>query len=507
MHFYVLYNLVEAETAVFWDVGSCPIPRGVHLDTVYENIRSALANQGYRGNVTIGAFGARNKIRDDFFDAGIIFIPAEEEDERDRVDQIMEDVYMWAIDIDHRSKPSNLLIISGDISDDLVTHAERSSHLKCENHNVLIAQRKKPSETLLNHVSFVWLRESLLAGGPPHDHSQVDRSQVDTVVFWDVMDCPVASDIKPSVICDNIRSALKNMGYHGDVSFKAYGPLDKIDFTPLATHVSAHLRTSVMFRDVLESAMKSDSKPSNLNLMILSRDMSEESAYGKAFHFLRSLNHNVLLAHPQIAPPGYLIENVTARWIWETLASGGAPTSSQVFSKRVSSRYDVSQSIAIAVFWDVWGCHVPDGLHPRLIRTKITSALKDNGYTTGRVSFTAYGERNRNWDDFTSAGIMVVPAGNKHARATRIFDDVLTWAKKRREPSNVMIIVSSYISQDPAFVVAFDVLRSLNHNVLLALPQSSSGELPITVAAQWLWETLAAGGPPALWRIPNKKTS
>lgn len=170
--FYVLYNLVEAETAVFWDVDSCPIPSGVDLDTIYKNIRTALENYGYRGNVTIRAFGERNMIRDDFFNAGIMFVP--EEDELDRADQIMEDVYLWTMDVDHRSKPSNLLIISGDISDDLATHAERISLLKCQNHNVLIAQPEEPSEALLYYVSFVWLWESLSAGGPPHDPSQVD---------------------------------------------------------------------------------------------------------------------------------------------------------------------------------------------------------------------------------------------------------------------------------------------------------------------------------------------
>ncbi|XP_013710197.2 uncharacterized protein LOC106414027 [Brassica napus] len=50
------------KTGVFWDVEECPIPEDLDPELVYQNIRSALANKGYHGEVKIMAFGDRNQI-------------------------------------------------------------------------------------------------------------------------------------------------------------------------------------------------------------------------------------------------------------------------------------------------------------------------------------------------------------------------------------------------------------------------------------------------------------
>ncbi|CAH2065784.1 unnamed protein product [Thlaspi arvense] len=66
----------EAKTCVFWDMEDCPIPEGLNPHSVYRNIRAALANKGYRGEVTITAYGDKNQIPGYFESAGISLIPA-----------------------------------------------------------------------------------------------------------------------------------------------------------------------------------------------------------------------------------------------------------------------------------------------------------------------------------------------------------------------------------------------------------------------------------------------
>lgn len=47
-------------------------------------------------------------------------------------------------------------------------------------------------------------------------------AEAETGVFWDLDECPIPDDLSPASIYDNIKLALKNMGYTGRVSIFAY---------------------------------------------------------------------------------------------------------------------------------------------------------------------------------------------------------------------------------------------------------------------------------------------
>lgn len=51
-----------AKTSVWWDIENCQVPRGSDAHVIAQNISSALANEGYKGPVTISAYGDTNKI-------------------------------------------------------------------------------------------------------------------------------------------------------------------------------------------------------------------------------------------------------------------------------------------------------------------------------------------------------------------------------------------------------------------------------------------------------------
>lgn len=76
--FTVSLNVAEAKTGVFWDVKECPIPTGLDPDSIFRNIKSALAKNGYYGELTIMPYCDKNQFPDgpdDFESAGMKLVP------------------------------------------------------------------------------------------------------------------------------------------------------------------------------------------------------------------------------------------------------------------------------------------------------------------------------------------------------------------------------------------------------------------------------------------------
>ncbi|VVB06376.1 unnamed protein product [Arabis nemorensis] len=126
-----------AKTGVFWDIEDCPIPNGLDPVSVYRNIKTALANQGYRGEVTIKAFKEKKTIRNDFELAGINLEIAG--DKHGRFTSMYHAFFSWVL---QNRDTTNLLIISRDKTE-FVTFLQDSVG---ENYNVLVAESEDPPE-------------------------------------------------------------------------------------------------------------------------------------------------------------------------------------------------------------------------------------------------------------------------------------------------------------------------------------------------------------------------
>ncbi|XP_010416448.1 PREDICTED: uncharacterized protein LOC104702295 isoform X2 [Camelina sativa] len=65
---------------IFWDIVDCEIPDGLSLDLVCENIKSALAGDGYRGKLSIHAYCEMKKseaiVPSEFESSGIELVRA-----------------------------------------------------------------------------------------------------------------------------------------------------------------------------------------------------------------------------------------------------------------------------------------------------------------------------------------------------------------------------------------------------------------------------------------------
>ncbi|CAH8304730.1 unnamed protein product [Eruca vesicaria subsp. sativa] len=160
-------SYAEAKTGVFWDTEECPIPEDLDPETVCQNIRSALANSGYHGEVTIKAFGDRNQIPGYFESAGIEMFP--KGDKYDRIGQMQLEFFGWMRD--NECEYTNMMVVSR-------SAMEVADYLEYENthHNILFAEplhalRKacgcKHGAKSKDPSTETWVWETLAVGGDP----------------------------------------------------------------------------------------------------------------------------------------------------------------------------------------------------------------------------------------------------------------------------------------------------------------------------------------------------
>uniref|UniRef100_A0A0D3AU59 NYN domain-containing protein n=2 Tax=Brassica oleracea TaxID=3712 RepID=A0A0D3AU59_BRAOL len=115
----------------------------------------------------------------------------------------------------------------------------------------------------------------------------------DTGVFWDIAYCPIPGGLGPEKIYQNIKLALKNMGYYGKLSIFAYGD---------------------------ENQNPKDIETGGIKCVFTGDEQTR-----------RSLNTNILLAQPENVPHPAdeasrpLLCNVSEVWIWKSLATGEKP--------------------------------------------------------------------------------------------------------------------------------------------------------------------------------------
>uniref|UniRef100_M4CTI3 NYN domain-containing protein n=2 Tax=Brassica campestris TaxID=3711 RepID=M4CTI3_BRACM len=151
------------KTGVFWDVEECPIPEDLDPESVYQSIRSALANKGYHGEVKIMAFGDRNQIPGYYQSAGIEIYPLG--DKYLRIRGMLPHFLVWVLENSHES--SNMMIISRNGME----LASAFELCKKEGHNIFFANPlngPRICECKYEDLTTeMWVWETLAAGGDP----------------------------------------------------------------------------------------------------------------------------------------------------------------------------------------------------------------------------------------------------------------------------------------------------------------------------------------------------
>ncbi|KAL1198331.1 F-box protein [Cardamine amara subsp. amara] len=183
----------EAETFVFWDMNECKIPNDLVIESLYKNIKSALANEGYHGNVSIRGYGRKNHIGDEFLPEGFTFIHERLKGNR-RDFRIWEDSFL---SVPHFI-PCNVMLI---VHDDALAHLENSKGI-----NILVAQNVI-NQSLVQKLAAasVWLWKSLSRGGSPNC---LNESACTMISSKTKISLPAPSPNKPIMISDSIPNEL-----------------------------------------------------------------------------------------------------------------------------------------------------------------------------------------------------------------------------------------------------------------------------------------------------------
>ncbi|CAA7057619.1 unnamed protein product [Microthlaspi erraticum] len=109
-------EFAEAETGVFWDIVGCPVPDELSVESVCEKIKSALADDGYGGKVSIQAYcdteESKAAVVSAFESSGIDLVCAGVGLSR-RL-RMLQELASFAV----HHEPSNLMLISKNVSSD-----------------------------------------------------------------------------------------------------------------------------------------------------------------------------------------------------------------------------------------------------------------------------------------------------------------------------------------------------------------------------------------------------
>ncbi|KAL0682761.1 hypothetical protein Bca4012_049609 [Brassica carinata] len=130
----------------------------------------------------------------------------------------------------------------------------------------------------------------------------------DTGVFWDIAYCPIPGGLGPEKIYQNIKLALKNMGYYGKLSIFAYG-----DENQNPKDIETGGIKCVFTGDEQTRVNKILKGPYFLGNTPEKRGQTSECAQPE----------NV--PHPADEASRPLLCNVSEVWIWKSLATGEKP--------------------------------------------------------------------------------------------------------------------------------------------------------------------------------------
>ncbi|CAH8337918.1 unnamed protein product [Eruca vesicaria subsp. sativa] len=237
-------SLKEPKTCLFWNIEDCPIPKGVHFNTMDYNFKSAIRNQGDYGEVLIKAYWDDTTANLETTDHNIRYVIENQsegdEDPYVELDTMFSDILLWAID---NPAPSNLMVISRNISKETEL-LSLLQHLDSRGYNILVAHAEEAASTVVPFsVSFEWVLKVLFSEGNPltsatffqgessqgvHNEkmeSSLKRKkwhEANTAVFWNIEDCPMPGGIDTHMFLQNIKSVLTNHSSHGNVSITAY---------------------------------------------------------------------------------------------------------------------------------------------------------------------------------------------------------------------------------------------------------------------------------------------
>ncbi|CAH2073613.1 unnamed protein product [Thlaspi arvense] len=479
----------DNETFVFWNSEDYPLPSSADdLCSMRPKIEEALSRMGFRGCVTIGAYGDHLKHGEDELEkAEITYYLSETTGgyksalvKMSPDFQIPLDMITWA----QACHEANIVVIAKQ-SPESEWHRVLQC-LKSRNHTVL----QPPDVTAHHSLESLLECTRVLCKGKPTCNEEDDSPQIledvskiqdfserttpvkgdhKAAVFWDVVDCPfppLCSD--PDEIYDKIKRVLNETGDDiGEVSIWVYvdekngswsgdylckKTWDKrIYFLPGGPSRPQRMLTDLLLwtRDSFEDPK---GQPVTPKLIVVSGQFTDDTYFFSRLEFFCDWHYWVLLATPtrdDIKDP--------CRSEWPKLIFDEA----YVFEPPVHRQHKEDTQ----VFWNLDDYPIPDGADVCYFRRNIEQALPTLGFA-GYTNFEAYGDRmNHGRALMREAEIKYhIPERCDKTAVFKMPVDMIICAAKRG-PSNFLIIAKQ--SPESEWRRVIQCLLSRNHTAIV----------------------------------------
>lgn len=98
-----------------------------------------------------------------------------------------------------------------------------------------------------------------------------------------------------------------------------------------------------MLRDILFWILDN---PEPSNLMVISKNISEDTTFRRVLQYLKSRDHNVLFVQPHKGSLGLLLRFLDSLWLWKNLLDGEDPIHQSGHVGNTSDQSGCSQGVA-----------------------------------------------------------------------------------------------------------------------------------------------------------------
>ncbi|KAG2325665.1 hypothetical protein Bca52824_008393 [Brassica carinata] len=309
-------------------------------------------------------------------------------------------------------------------------------------------------------------------------------------------DSPIPDGLDPTSVLEFIKLAFENFGYLGSlIKVRAYCK----DMSELVSYCRAaeiflqnrvskvgYAEVDHMLVDILTWGLYN---PAPSNLMVISKNITEETELVGVLGDLKLLNYNILVASVGEDASGDLV-CLSAR-----LFGGGKPVDQSISSHGVSNK--LAHDIKTGIFWNITGCTFPNDIHLDELNQNIKLAIENQGHH-GEVSIKAYwqggGSGLYNWLHGTIT-LQTRVSNGRYMKVDTMFVDILLWALDNPAPSNLMVI-SNTISHETELSSLLQDLESKGYNILVAHAEEAASPVLPPACLEWRLDTLFAGGNP-----------
>ncbi|CAL9213452.1 unnamed protein product [Arabidopsis halleri] len=489
-----------ALTSVVWDINKCPVPDDCDPRVVRPSIKRLLENYGYRGPLTVTAFGQLADVPVNIlravFSSGISLTNVDPEGPsyiKNLLGFPEKAGANFMVISDRKACPglSNDLQDSGcnplqpfplqsletllmEDSGDLVSDTVEPALWDC-----FVCARDPPGQTFDNLITHLFSDEhlELLFTRKTVDWEAV-KSLCPTFVFWDINSCPVPPGFDASLVGPCIKRFLKNEGCSGPLTIVAIGELTDIpndilrkvyssginlhnvpygpsgaykvifDPSPIRT---GPLRNIMLISSARIFAWKPDSLQTECNFLepypcdslqiLCLADSAELEEYKcrDRFCICSVCNHSFIWEGIE-SFSRHLSGTNHQQKLSELL-----PVTNQLlrWNAPLSEPFEENLEFVTAVFWDIKTCPVPPGCDPRRVGPCIKQFLENKGYS-GPLTITAIGVLTDLPNDILrgihSSGIALNNIPYRTGFSGTIDNLICQFTRMYPPPANIMVI-------------------------------------------------------------------